>query len=287
MASQNPYRLEGPTLISFSGGRTSAYMLRQIIDAHDGQLPDDAHVTFANTGKEREETLRFVHEVESRWDVKVHWLEWRQGKPDYEEVGFNSASRQGEPFAALIASKQLLPNARMRFCSQKLKVWTMRQWVRDTQGWKRWTNAVGLRADEGLRCLKAYARNDTGRDPWLVSLPMDKAGATKRDVMAFWAEQPFDLQLMPHEGNCDLCFLKGEGKLMELMRANPGMSQWWIDIENVRLSRPGKRGGIGAPFLKYGSPTYDNLQRAADSQVEMDLGDDDEHDAECGLICAA
>lgn len=58
----NPYFITGPALISFSGGRTSGYMLRHILDAHDGTLPDDVVVTFANTGKEREETLRFVHD---------------------------------------------------------------------------------------------------------------------------------------------------------------------------------------------------------------------------------
>jgi len=37
----NPYLIEAPALISFSGGRTSACMLKQIIDAYGGQLPAD------------------------------------------------------------------------------------------------------------------------------------------------------------------------------------------------------------------------------------------------------
>jgi hypothetical protein len=48
--------------VSFSGGRTSAYMLWRALQAYGGKLPDDHVVAFANTGKEREETLRFVHE---------------------------------------------------------------------------------------------------------------------------------------------------------------------------------------------------------------------------------
>ena len=47
---RNPYKIEGPALISFSGGRTSGFMLKQIIDAHDGVPPEDVHITFANTG---------------------------------------------------------------------------------------------------------------------------------------------------------------------------------------------------------------------------------------------
>ena len=86
----NPYRIEGPALISFSGGRTSAFMLFKILEAHGGTLPDDVHVCFANTGKEREETLRFVHECATRWGVRVRWLERAYGRKTSErftEVG--------------------------------------------------------------------------------------------------------------------------------------------------------------------------------------------------------
>jgi 3'-phosphoadenosine 5'-phosphosulfate sulfotransferase (PAPS reductase)/FAD synthetase len=56
----DPFHIEGPAVISFSGGRTSGLMLRRVLDAHGGTLPANVHVVFANTGLEREETLRFV-----------------------------------------------------------------------------------------------------------------------------------------------------------------------------------------------------------------------------------
>jgi hypothetical protein len=55
MMANNPYLIEGPALISFSGGRTSAFMLHEILRAFDGALPNNIHITFANTGKERAE----------------------------------------------------------------------------------------------------------------------------------------------------------------------------------------------------------------------------------------
>jgi len=137
----NPYRIEGPALISFSGGRTSAYMLRMILDAHDGKLPDDVHVCFANTGKEREETLRFVHECATRWNVRVRWLEFvtdlrsvgAAGR--FEEVGYNSASRNGEPLSRLIARKQsLFSTMRGRWCTQHCKVGVLHDFM-ETQGY--------------------------------------------------------------------------------------------------------------------------------------------------------
>lgn len=274
----NPYLISGPALISFSGGRTSGYMLKHILDAHGGVLPDDVVVTFANTGKEREETLRFVHDCATHWNVRVRWLEYRAGDQRFEEVGFNSASRNGEPFAALIAKKNYLPNAVTRFCTAELKIRVMRDFAKMALGWKNWTNVIGLRYDEGHRVMKALAANDSGKQPWRNAMPMSRAKATRRDVMAFWAEQSFDLQLKPYEGNCDLCFLKGRAKLQALMRENPGMADWWINQEQSAI-----RGGA-APFITEHS--YAQLADQVDRQGFLFEDDGEEFDAECGLVCA-
>jgi 3'-phosphoadenosine 5'-phosphosulfate sulfotransferase (PAPS reductase)/FAD synthetase len=278
--TSSPYLATGPTLVSFSGGRTSAYMLHETIAAHGGTLPEHVIVAFANTGKEREETLRFVHECGSRWGVTVRWVEWRDGEAKFEEVGFNSASRNGEPFAALIAKRNYLPNVVTRFCSVELKIRTLAHLMKSL-GHRHWQSMVGLRYDEGLRVLKALDRNARGEDPWEVSMPLSKARVTKRDVMAFWARQPFDLQLQPHEGNCDLCFLKGRNKLMRLMRDNPGMADWWIERErSVKANTPG-----GARFVAEHS--YADLEGLVAASPELPLfEDDEEHDVECGLVCA-
>jgi 3'-phosphoadenosine 5'-phosphosulfate sulfotransferase (PAPS reductase)/FAD synthetase len=273
MAKANPYLIEGPALISFSGGRTSGFMLHEILRAHDGRLPDDVHVTFANTGKEREETLRFVHDCATNWNVRVRWLERREG--GFEEVGFNSASRSGEPFAALIAKKKYLPNAVTRFCTVELKIRVMRDFARSC-GWDRWANVIGLRYDEGLRVLKALARNDDAKERWVCAMPLSKAKVKRQDVMDFWSQQSFDLQLKSYEGNCDLCFLKARAKLSAIIRENPGIERWWADMESVTK----------VPFVTERS--YADLAQQARDQGHLFSGwMDDEHDVECGLTCAA
>ena len=69
------YYLKEPTIISFSGGRTSAYLLYQVIQAHGGTLPDYVYPVFANTGKEMPQTLDFIKDCEEHWDCKVYWME--------------------------------------------------------------------------------------------------------------------------------------------------------------------------------------------------------------------
>lgn len=280
----SPYFITGPALISFSGGRTSAYMLHEILRAHDGKLPSDVVVAFANTGKEREETLRFVHECGTRWNVRVHWLEWRDAKPCFEEVGFNSASRSGEPFAALIAKKGYLPNAVTRFCTSELKVRVIRDFCRSL-GWTHWVNVIGLRYDEGHRVLKALARNDTGKEPFKAAMPMSRAKATKRGhVLPFWQAQPFDLGLQDHEGNCDLCMLKARGSLKRIIRDRPSAADWWKAQEAAVSRKGGKATAAGARFVTEYS--YADLEREVRTLPFMQgLIDGEEYDAECGLLC--
>lgn len=281
----SPYLIQGPALISFSGGRTSAYMLKMILDAHGGALPDDVHVCFANTGKEREETLRFVYECSTRWNVPIVWLE-RDGKRDFEVVGYNSASRNGEPFAALIAEKRYLPNAVTRFCTSELKVRTMKAYAL-AQGWDHWVNIVGLRHDEPLRVARSRKPN---KERWTIVLPLDDAKVSNRDVRAFWREQEFDLQLLPFEGNCDACFLKARPKLYEVERTSPGTLDWWIDQE-AKVSAAIANGDnkpkpTGARFvIEY---SYAELRNSVRCQPDMFLGafdDDPDMDAECGTWC--
>ena len=277
----SPYLITGPALISFSGGRTSAYMLKMILDAHGGALPDDVHVCFANTGKEREETLRFVHECATRWNVRVRWLEFRSDRKRlpveerFAEVGYNSAARAGEPFEEIIRRKQIGPNSLMRFCTERLKVQAMTDFAASI-GWSKgaYTEVVGLRADEMLRVFRLIERNEErGRK---VIAPLAKARIRQSDVWQFWKQQPFDLGLKPGEGNCDLCFMKGRSNLVRLIRANPASADWWIKIEE----------GIGKGTFRK-DYSYRQLRAEAMATPLLPLDDlDDEHDAECGLWCA-
>lgn len=240
MLSPNPYLIAGPALFSFSGGRTSGYMLHEYLAAHGGNLPADVAVTFANTGKERPETLDFVRDCQDHWGVPITWLERVPGEHGqrFQIVGHNSASRNGEPFKALIQSKDYLPNPVTRFCTIELKIRVMRDYARSL-GWDHWTNIVGLRADEPGRVATAHARNAEGKERWQTVMPLHTAGVTEANVLDFWKRQPFDLKLQGHEGNCDLCFLKGRGKLTRIMADRPDLADWWIEAEaEARGSMP-------------------------------------------------
>jgi hypothetical protein len=87
-----------------------------------------------------------------------------------------------------------------------------------------------------------------------VLCPLSDARVTRAHVMAFWSTQPFDLQLQPHEGNCDLCFLKGKAIKMELIRDRPASADWWA-AQEARI--PGGR-------FRYGRPSYAEMKDAVE-----------------------
>ena len=234
----NLYKLpEGNVQISFSGGRTSGYMLYKILEANNG-IPDRAKVIFTNTGREMDQTLDFIQECSDRWNVNVVWLEYDidEGKIGYKEVNHNSASRNGEPFEKLIASKQVLPNVLMRYCTVELKIRTAKRYLRKSK-WKNWINLVGLRYDEQSRLNKKKKK-----DLFVNSYPMAKAKDTIEDVDKFWNKQSFKLNLPVVRGrtmfgNCDGCFLKSEDQLAMLAKEFPQRFDWWLQQEKNHTHR--------------------------------------------------
>jgi 3'-phosphoadenosine 5'-phosphosulfate sulfotransferase (PAPS reductase)/FAD synthetase len=281
VSTRDPFRIDGPAIISFSGGRTSAYMLWRILQAYDGQLPEDVKVCFANTGKEMPETLNFVWECEERWKWPIHWLEYRS-KNQFEEVTWGTASRQGEPFDALIADKSILPNPIMRFCTQELKIRTIQRFLASI-GIMECTMVLGLRADERHRAAKALARAEVDSSKYAeVQLPLYHAGITKRDVQTFWQTQNFDLQLpningINPRGNCDLCFLKSTATLSSIIQDMPDLAQWWIAKEVTAQTRRqnvvGYMGNKDIVRFRKDRPSYAEMLDAVERQGVLDFGD--------------
>ena len=124
---------------------------------------------------------------------------------------------------------------------------------------------VGFRADEPGRLAKMRARlgeqetksDDADSDSYLaapegehVYAPLMQFGKSKEDVISFWKNYDWNLQL-PSDANlsnCVYCFLKGDNALWQLasrqdsvnrklpagaraQKGAPSDIQWWVDLE--------------------------------------------------------
>lgn len=206
-------------IINFSGGRTSAYMAKRLIDEGGEYL-----ITFQNTGKEMPQTLDFINECDKRWGLNVLWLEYR--KPaTFEVVTYETASRDGRPFSELLEQRPAsIPNVQFRFCTEQLKIKTLHRYLKSI-GVKEYTSFNGIRYDEPRRWSKIK------NSEYDVELPLVDWKITKQDVLDFWKQQDFDLMVNEPYGNCDGCFLKGKGKLAIIAKEKPELFDWWIEKE--------------------------------------------------------
>jgi|WetSurMetagenome_2_1015567.scaffolds.fasta_scaffold03883_10 3'-phosphoadenosine 5'-phosphosulfate sulfotransferase (PAPS reductase)/FAD synthetase len=214
-------------LISFSGGRTSAFMTKWILDSNLAKWRDIV-VVFANTGKEREETLEFVKMCDDVFGFKTVWVEAitnpENGKGVRAKiVDYKTASRNGEPYEAMIA-KHGIPSVKSPHCTRELKKYTIRAYAKSI-GWKKYETAIGIRIDEVDR-ISPNAKKERLIYPLISMIPTRKS-----DINKFWSEQSFDLRLKSYQGNCDLCFKKSYRKLMTIVKENPELVLWWSSME--------------------------------------------------------
>ena len=62
--------MEHVNVINFSGGRTSAYMTKRLLE----ETGEKYLITFQNTGRESKETLDFINECDKKWNLNILWL---------------------------------------------------------------------------------------------------------------------------------------------------------------------------------------------------------------------
>jgi 3'-phosphoadenosine 5'-phosphosulfate sulfotransferase (PAPS reductase)/FAD synthetase len=282
----DPFKIEGPAVISFSGGRTSGYMLWRILQSHGGTLPDDVKVSFANTGKEMPETLDFVKECSERWNVPIVWVEYEDSDETAKRmkvVDYKTAARNGEPYDAIIKRKNYLPNPVARFCTVELKIFPIERYARSLE-FDDYFMVIGLRADEQRRAAKVIGNPSGNRAGYDRIIPLYHAGITAADVGRFWDEQPFTLNLpsiggITKHGNCDLCFLKGAGQVLSLIREQPSRATWWIKAENSIVDN-GQISGNAARF-RSDRPSYAAMYEMATKHGELFDYDETLQDCAC------
>ncbi len=191
----------------FSGGRSSAWMVLHY------WKPGDL-VIFCDTGREHQDTYRFVRDFEKENNIPVIWL-------------------YGDFVKGVIVKKQCIPNRWKRQCTIELKIKAARRYLRRI-GWFRYTQFVGFRKDEPTRVskYKQYWQAVT------TIFPMVDANVEKPEILLFWKSKHYDLKIPSILGNCDLCFQKGQNAIIAILQHEPWRADRWINDEENREINP-------------------------------------------------
>lgn len=202
-------------VVSFSGGKTSAYMSYMLKRDYSDKY--NLHFVFANTGQEHEKTLEFVDRCDKEFRLGVVWVEAVVNPTKgigvkHKVVNFETASRNGEPFEAFIA-KEGIPGPSQPKCSDRLKLMPIEHWKK-TNGFRGCLHAIGIRADEPDRMSDS-------RDKYNLVYPLcEWSLIDKIDVNNFWESMTFNLEILEHNGNCKTCWKKSDKKLFLIAKEN-------------------------------------------------------------------
>lgn len=177
----------------------------------------------ANTSKEREESLRFMHQCDKHYQLNLYWIEsefHEQGVGvTYNVVDFENLKRNGEIFEAGI-KKLGIPFKQNKWCNRDMKTEPLRKFADDQFGKDNYSIAVGMRIDEMDRVSRNYKNNN-------IFYPLIDRKISTKERNKFWSKQPIQIEIPAYKGNCDLCFEKSNRKLMTILDEEPNRGEWW------------------------------------------------------------
>ncbi|EPF6146203.1 phosphoadenosine phosphosulfate reductase domain-containing protein [Acinetobacter baumannii] len=242
--------------ISFSGGRTSAYLTWYMLNNYSHLY--NFIVTFANTGIEHEKTLEFVDKCDKYFNFNTVWLEAvihpkKRVGTTHKVVNFKTATRGPVLFEQMI-EKYGIPNKVYKHCTRELKIRPMDSYIRSIgMKPKDIPTAIGIRADESKRCAKDAEANNFIY-PLVTEHPVDK-----QFILDWWSKQAFDLELNEWDGNCNMCFEKSFPKLLKQLESNPFALEFHLRMERIHGQTNNQPGRPDRVFFRQNTSAIDIL----------------------------
>jgi len=234
-------------VISFSGGRTSAYLV------HLFKSDPNAHFVFMDTGAEHPATYQFIKDIVKHWAIDLVCLrvvvnpQMRKGG-SYRVIGPDELKQDLQPWEDMLA-KYGAPAFDMPYCTARMKTEPFHKYCDNRFGKGNYERWIGIRFDEPkrlpieiLECLDlpvhALATHQKTGFRYLAEI----SDFTKDDVLDWWEAQPFDLAITEHLGNCVFCIKKGLNKVALAAKDEPEMAVKWIGVtEGDKVRTEGRK----------------------------------------------
>lgn len=240
-------------IVSFSGGRTSAFLVYQMEKLRKGGIIDNVTYVFMDTGAEHPETYKFIKNVVEDTGIDLVCLRTKLTKEKgigtrYRVVSIDEIGDDLQPWRDMMEC-YMAPKAVMPACTKYMKIEPYDRWVKDNIEGPHVT-WLGIRADEPKRLGKKDG----------IRYLAEISDFDKEDILDWWKEQPFDLELeSDHLGNCVFCIKKGTNKIALAARDEPELAEKWIelfDTTDIRLTPNQKIRGDNPHAIYRGETTF-------------------------------
>ncbi|EET2705466.1 phosphoadenosine phosphosulfate reductase family protein, partial [Escherichia coli] len=140
-------------VVSFSGGRTSAYLVHLMEQRR--KAGENVHYILMDTGCEHPLTYRFIREVVKFWDIPLTVLQvdinpelgQPNGYTEWEPKDIQTRMPVLKPFMDMV-KKYGTPYIGGAFCTDRLKLTPFTKYCDDHFGQGNYITWLGIRADE-------------------------------------------------------------------------------------------------------------------------------------------
>lgn len=221
-------------VISFSGGRTSAYLV------HLFKSDPDAHFVFMDTGAEHPATYKFIKDIVKHWGIELVCLrvvvnpQMKKGV-SYKIISLDDLKQDLEPWKDML-KKYGSPYYNTPFCTARMKTEPFEKYCAETFG-KNFERRIGIRFDEPNRLpievlekLDLPIHDDAKHQKEGFRYLAEICEFEKDAILDWWEQQPFDLAITEHLGNCVFCIKKGLNKVALAAKDEPEMAVKWIGV---------------------------------------------------------
>ena len=237
--------------VSFSGGRTSAYLVHEM-EKRRKELGWKVEYVFMDTGAEHPKTYEFIKKVVNHFKINLTCLRIKVnpnlGKGNtYEVVGVDSLGHDLVAFGQFV-KKYGTPSIITPWCTSRMKADVADLYRNKKYGKGNYITWLGIRADE---------RRRVGKNPYIRYLAQISE-FSKNDVISWWSKMPFDLEIEEHLGNCVFCIKKGAGKLALAARDAPEQYEEFLKMLKNPENRDSPRNGSDLVMYR-GNKTLENI----------------------------
>ena len=215
-------------VVSFSGGRTSAYLCHLMKEKYG----DDVAFVFCDTGAEHPKTYDFIRKVNHELRLNLVCLRaditQEMGiRTGYKVVSIDDIGPDLKPFRDLVAKYGVpyYPNGRQ--CTGMMKTAPFIEYCDEQFGKGQYINWLGIRADEPRRLNPKSG----------VRYLADISDFEKQDVLNWWAKKDYDLECPEWLGNCAFCIQKKVSKVALAAIDEPEMANDFINMVDESARR--------------------------------------------------
>jgi 3'-phosphoadenosine 5'-phosphosulfate sulfotransferase (PAPS reductase)/FAD synthetase len=227
-------------VVSFSGGRTSAYMV-WLFEQRRKVENINVEYLFCDTGAEHPKTYEFILEVVKQWNIDLTCLRTVVSPEagvgvSYQVIPLNDCTDDLKPFKAICEKYGTPYNPSGGHCTDFMKTIPAEKYANDKYGKLNYTKWLGMRVDEPKRIktvnaqLELFEKKQNKKNV-NVDYLAHISDFEKSDILDWWSKQSFNLDLDSDIlGNCQFCIKRGINKVALSARYEPEAAKRFIKM---------------------------------------------------------